>query len=130
MQGIQSQPITQSPLTLSGAPEALRMHPGAGMPEQTEIRFTVKIEDYRGAMNLFNDLARLKNIVVKQEFDDFEAGDYGGGFGLYNTVHFSFKPNNADGTFSPALQMRISDFNREFQERLHNAGIRNYAPEA
>lgn len=80
-------------------------------------------------MQIFNDLARSKDIEVKQESDVYDVSDFGGGEGLYNTIKFNFKPNNPDGTYSPALQMRISDFHREFQEKLREAGITNYAPE-
>ncbi|MBO0496848.1 hypothetical protein [Pseudomonas sp. Marseille-Q1929] len=125
MQGIQS---SYAPQTLQAAPEASSRSIGANRHD-TGIQFTVKIEDYPQTMKIFNDLARSKDIEVKQESDVQDYNDYGGGDGLYNTIQFSFKPNNKDGTYSPALQMRISDFHREFQEQLREAGIRNYAPE-
>ena len=124
MQGVQS---SYAPQTLQGAPEALNRPIGANL-HNTGIQFTVKLEDYRQTMDIFKDLARSKNIGVKQESDVYDYNDFGDGNALHNTIKFSFKPNNKDGTYSPALQMRISDFQREFQEQLSKAGVRNYAP--
>lgn len=120
MQSIHS---LSSPLLHQPAPEALRLR-----PNNTDIRFTVGLQDSTKAKEIFHDLARLKDIDVKLEDDFHDLDDFGGGFNMHHTLHFTFKPNNPDGTFSPALQMRISDFRREFQEKLDEAGIRNFAP--
>lgn len=124
------QPIHSSsnPLALQAAPEALRLRPKDHTPNNTEMRFTVKIEDTPKATQIFDELARSKDIGIKRESDAFDFDDHGGGLDMHNTLHFGFRPNRPDGTFSPALQMRISDFRREFQEKLDEAGIRNYAP--
>lgn len=104
----------------------LRTH--ENMPHNTEIRFTIQAHNYLSAKKIFNELATSKKIDVKHESEIYHLDDLGGGLNIYYTLHFSFKPNSPDGSFSPALQMRISDFHREFQEKLDEAGIRNYAP--
>lgn len=121
-------PHHQTPQALQAAPEALRLRPEQGSPHNTQMRFTVKPEDYRPAMEIFNDLAQSKNIRTKQESDTYDLNDYGGGFGLYNTIAFQLQPNANEKLDSPALLMRFDDFQREFQEELSEAGIRNYAP--
>lgn len=125
MQSIHS---SSSPSALQGAPQALHLRTHENMPHNTEIRFTIQAHDYFRAKEIFNELATSKKIGVKHESDIFHLDDLGVGVDMYYTLHFSFKPNSPDGSFSPALQMRISDFHREFQEKLDEAGIRNYAP--
>ncbi|ASV38304.1 hypothetical protein CI807_19630 [Pseudomonas sp. NS1(2017)] len=77
------------------------------MPHNTEIRYTIQAHDYFSATKIFNELARSKNIGVKQESDIFHLDYFGGGVGMYDTLHFSFKPNNPDGTFT-----RLTDENQ------------------
>ncbi|WP_411380641.1 hypothetical protein [Pseudomonas sp. MPB26] len=125
-------PPVQAPQALG----ALRLPPEPGTPHSTPMRFTVKLEDYRDAMKIFNDLAQSKVIRTRLESDTFEMSDYGGGVGLYNTLAFQLQPNpkenghESESLNSPALRLRFADFQREFQEKLSEAGIRNYAPEA
>ena len=85
MQGVQS---SYAPQTLQGAPEALNRPIGANL-HNTGIQFTVKLEDYRQTMDIFKDLARSKNIGVKQESDVYDYNDFGDGNALHCTTRSS-----------------------------------------
>jgi hypothetical protein len=119
---------SSTPSSLQGAHQASHVRTPYNMLHETGMRFTIQLHDYQSAKKIFDELARSKDIGVKQQSDIYDLNDFGGGFGMYNTLHFSFKPDSRDGSFSLALQMRISDFHREFQQKLDEAGIRNYAP--
>ncbi|MGY4640100.1 hypothetical protein ACVWVP_004054 [Pseudomonas sp. TE24901] len=130
MSGISSLSSSTSPLPLQAAPEALRMRPAPGTTDTSNARFTVTFSDQFEAKEIFTELARKKAIGVELKSDDLDYLDLGDGTQLHVTFDFRFKPNGPNGTFSPALQMRIDDFRREFQQKLQQAGIRNYAPES
>ena len=129
MSGILSPSSAISPLPLQAAPEALRLRPSPGAIDTSNARFTVTFSDSFEAKDIFTKLAREKDIDVELKSDDLDFNDFGGGAQLQVTLDFAFKPDRPGGTFSPALQVRIDDLRREFQEKLKEANIRNYAPE-
>lgn len=109
-------------------PEELCMPHGKGTPGIKSTAFTIKPEDYSEATKIFNEIARSKDISIRQDSGIQSFTDYGGGLGLYETLSYSFQPKGKEGLDSPALKMRISNFLQEFQEKLDEKGIRNYAP--
>lgn len=123
------QPVYNSQ-ALQAAPEELRIGSGQNEKSEKTVRFTVRSkDDYEKAINLFYELAKEKDVQIRNQSTNAETSDYGGGKGAYYTVTFEYRPNLPHINESKEEWNKRTDLNPEFQQKLREANIRNYAPE-
>lgn len=120
------QNLQLNPIALHSAPQAEQAGSFREDGVNPDIEFRVKNDEHPKAEQILHDLARSKGINLQYNFSVHQRKDFGEGKMQYNTSNFGVLPDRHDGSYSPDLQKKIGEFRREFQAKLHEAGITNH----
>lgn len=117
------QPTLTAPYS---APQELQRAPEKNQPQKQASRFAVGQKDLARTQDLLGEAARINHIKppeVTYTNIPNDAGD-----GEVTKIDIRVKPDQADGTYSPAYTQNVNRFFQTFEDWLSLEKIVQYGP--
>jgi hypothetical protein len=118
-----TQPATQT------APESLTLAAHSNQPDRAVTRIGVDLNDIGRSIKLLEGAAQQNGVTLNDPSVQVINEDFGQGKMWLATLSFSFKPDRADGTFSPEYLKKVNTANTTFGDWLNVERIKQYGPE-